>query len=176
VLALQRTVGNRAVQRILTDSEGAGPLRPASSLLQRQAPEGGDPTAQGVTPAQALEELGTFRVELVEGEVWVDSPMGVGVANVTQGPGRYVLAVGDEVLTGSTVKTGSKSKAKLTGPDGSEISIGSDSQLTISPADFSASDAISRAKIWLGRLANAIGMEDDSFEVTTANAVAGVRG
>lgn len=88
------------------------------------------------------------------------------------------LAVGDPIWTGDHIRTGTDSRAQLLLEDRSVINLGPGTELTIGVSSASRRGGLSLklvvGSLW-ARVSHTFGGDRD-FDVTTANAVAGVRG
>lgn len=111
---------------------------------------------------------GEARVTLLEGRA----------EEVREGKPARALSKGAALSAGQRLRTGPKSRLELTLPDGSALRLGAETELILDTARFSGKrrEAVS-VTVLLGRVwakaAKAVGA---SFEVSTRNAVSGVRG
>jgi hypothetical protein len=85
----------------------------------------------------------------------------------------HILQHGARVAEGETVRTGGDGHARLLVDDHAVIDLAADSQLRMSPSRNGSSIALRAGRLW-ARVTTLFG--NDRFEVTTDNAVAGVRG
>ena len=90
------------------------------------------------------------------------------------------LKVGSKVLPGEMIRTGKKSRVEIVLIDKSVIRLGSKSKVRIAKALFKSGGKTQfSAKMFRGKAYAAVSKltgSESKFEVTTANAVAGVRG
>jgi hypothetical protein len=103
-----------------------------------------------------------------------------GKAEVERAGKREALAVGHAVAEGELVETFDATKLELTLADGSRVRLAPKTKLTLTEGKFRGGEGRNvSVSLWAGRVwanvAKAVG-GNDTFEVGTRNAVAGVRG
>ena len=121
-------------------------------------------------PGQSLAaESHIAELKAVGGQVWLIIP-----------PSKTEVAATapQPLLAGTRIRTGPESSAELVFPDGSLLTIRSNSAMQLSPhkrrAKAKSSVLLFFGRVW-NKVVKAVGAEN-SYEITTANAVCGVRG
>jgi hypothetical protein len=122
--------------------------------------------------AAAQEGTSAGRVVVLRGQAWLQHPH-AGATTDT------LIKRGDALHEGDTVRTGPGATLRVLMTDNSILDLGESSRVSLPTYKVAARERKASVKLWVGKLWARVASSlagDKSFEVTTANAVAGVRG
>lgn len=200
ILSLQRTVGNRAVQRLFksgaiqaklkigqpgdiyereADQVAEQVMQMPDPKVQRQ-PEEEEEETRGEEEKPLPRQLSLWTVAYVKGEVCIEKPLVFEEGGVSDGPASLTLTPGQEVVTGTEIILGKNSSLTLTrGGVDLRVSGGKEGRLFTLPSELGKRISKNTVTLLLGRVwAGIRGLVGgpEEYEVKTSNAVAGVRG